>query len=84
MFWSVREHGTDVDVTYRPNALPFEDLLSINEDTFSLTVAANQTGDQFHCIVDVRLNNIGSGEFRYLGATIELEVEGEVAQVKVK
>ena len=85
VFWSVREHGSDVGVTYRPNALPFQDLLSINEDTFALTVAVNrleQTGDHFHCFIDVRLNNIGSGELWYQGATIELEVEGEVAQVK--
>ena len=85
VFWGVREHGSDVDVVYQPTAFPFGDLLFINEDTFALTVAVNrleQTGDQFHCIVDVRLNNIGSGEFRYYGATNELRVEGEVAQVK--
>ena len=82
VFWSVHELGGS-DVIYRPNALPLGDLLSIDEDTFALTVAVNRTGDQYHCIVDVRLNNIGTRKLRYEGATIELTDEGEVAQVKV-
>ena len=71
---------------FGPNGspLPSGNLLSIDEDTFALTVAVDQleqTGDQFHCDVNVRRNNIGTQQqttVRYIGAIVELKVEGEL------
>ena len=88
--WRFRERGNDIVIVppgFGPNNLPFDNLpiahiLSIDEDTFALTVAVEQTGNQFHCDVNVRRNDIGFATVRYIGATIELIVRGEF-QVKV-
>ena len=86
--WRFRESGSTVLVPpgFGPNGcpLPSGNLLSIDEDTFALTVAVDQleqTGDQFHCDVNVRRNNIGTPQqttVRYIGAIVELKVKGEL------
>ena len=87
--WRFRVHGSTVLVPpgFGPNgfSLPSGNLLSIDVNTFALRVAANQleqTGDQFHCDVNVRRNNIGTQQqttVRYIGAIVELKAEGELA-----
>ena len=87
--WRFRVNGNDAPIVppgFGPNGvpLPFGNLLSIDEDTFALTVQIerlDQTGDQFHCDVEVRRNNIGPAVVRYIGAIVELNVQGELAQV---
>ena len=85
--WRFRENDNDdVIFGFGPNGVPLPsgNLLSIDEGTFALTVEIerlDQTGDQFHCDVNVRRNNIGSNVVRYIGAIVELNVQGELAQV---
>ena len=61
VLWSLRKNGSESNELYHPDGLPFGDLLSIDGDTFTLTVAVarlEQTGDQFQCIVYVQPNTI--------------------------
>ena len=89
--WRFRENGNDAMITppgFGPNVtpLPSGNLLSIDGDTFALTVEIellNQTGDQFYCDVDVLRNSIGTATVRYVGAIVELKVEGKLAHIQM-
>ena len=75
--WRFRKRGNAVPESFSTTDLPFGNLRSIDEDTFALTVAVEQSEDQFYCEVNVQRNGIDNATVQYVGATIELIAEGE-------
>ena len=75
--------------TLRPDTLDVnqpEIHLSINPDTYSLTVRALSTfqnGDEYECLVRIRSIPEITNVFSYLGARNRLNVQGKITEITV-